>query len=56
MKHYRVNKVTKPGGTVLKKRDILAQSDKDAIDAAAADEDCPICDVYRSGEKIGSIT
>ena len=55
MKHYRINKVAKPNGAVVKKRDILAQSDKDALDAAARDEDCPICDVYHAGEKIGSI-
>lgn len=55
MKHYRINKVTKPGGHVLKKKDILAASDKDAVAAAARDEDCPICDVYQAGQKVGSI-
>lgn len=56
MKHYRINKVAKPGGVVLKKRDILAQSEKAAMEVAARDEDCPICDVYHAGQKIGSIT
>lgn len=56
MKHYRVNKVGKPNGEVLKKKDILAADDRDAMSRAAADEDCPTCDVYRSGSKIGSIT
>jgi hypothetical protein len=56
MKHYRINKVAKPGGVVLKKRDILAQDDKDAMAVAARDEDCPICDVYQASEKVGSIT
>ena len=56
MRHYRVNKVVKPGGDVLKKKDILASDDKDAMSRAAADDDCPTCDVFRSGLKIGSIT
>lgn len=56
MKHYRVNKVAKPGGEILKKKDILAASDREAMNRAAADEDCPICDVYQSGAKVGSIT
>ena len=55
MKHYRINKVVKPNGAVVKKRDILAQSDKEALGVAARDQDCPICDVYHAGEKIGSI-
>ena len=56
MEHYRINKVAKPGGPVIKKRDILAHSDEAAIEAAARDEDCPICDVYQAGQKIGSVT
>ena len=56
MQHYRVNKVTEPDGEVLKKKDILASHDREAISRAAEDDDCPTCDVYRSGSKIGSIT
>ena len=55
MKHYRINKITRPNGAVVKKRDILARNDKDALDVAATDEDCPVCDVYQAGKKIGSI-
>jgi hypothetical protein len=55
MKHYRVNKVAKPGGQVVKKKDILANNDQQAIAAVEQDDDCPVCDVYREGEKIGSI-
>ena len=55
MKHYRINKVARPNGMVVKKRDILAQNDGEALDMAATDPDCPICDVYQAGEKIGSI-
>jgi hypothetical protein len=56
VQHYRVNKVAAPGGEVLKKKDILAAHDREALRRAAADEDCPTCDVYRTGVKIGSIT
>lgn len=55
MKHYRVNKVAKPGGEVLKKKDILAANAKDAMRSAAADNDCPVCEIYHAGAKVGSI-
>ena len=55
MKHYRVNKVTKPGGVVLKKKDVLAASDKEAMKHAAASDDCPVCDVLKDGRKVGSV-
>lgn len=55
MKHYRVNKVTKPGGVVLKKKDLLARSDSEAIKEAEDSADCPVCDVLRDGEHIASI-
>lgn len=56
MRHYRVNKVTRSGGEVIKRKDILANDDRQAVARAESDEDCPICDVYRDGEKIGSIS
>ena len=55
MKLYRVNKLAKPGGVVIKKKDILATSDSQAVQHAAESADCPICDVLRDGEKIGSV-
>lgn len=55
MKHYRVNKVVKPGGATLKSKDILAADDKDAIARAGQDEDCPVCEVLHAGQKVGSI-
>jgi len=55
MKHYRVNKVAKPNGTVLKRKDLLANDDKQALRAAAEDADCPTCEVFQAGEKVGSI-
>jgi hypothetical protein len=55
MKHYRINKLTKPGGVIVKKKDVLAVNDKDAIARAADSDDCPVCDVLHAGEKVGSI-
>ena len=55
MKHYRINKVTEPGGTVLKKQDVLAASDREALKRAEDSPDCPVCDVLRDGQRIGSI-
>ena len=56
MKHYRVNKVVRPGGEVLKRKDILANHDGEAMARAEEDPDCPVCDVYHAGDKIGSVT
>jgi hypothetical protein len=56
MKHYRVNKLAKPGGAVIKKKDVLASDDRQALQDAAESDDCPVCDVFRDGQKVGSIT
>ena len=55
MKLYRINKLSKLGGIVLKKKDVLAASDKDAVQKAADSPDCPVCDVLRDGQQVGSI-
>ena len=55
MKHYRVNKLDKPGGNVIKKKDVLANNDREAIRDAVESDDCPVCDVLRDGTKVGSI-
>lgn len=55
MKHYRVNKLAKRGGAVIKKKDILAANDGQAVQQAADSDDCPICDVLKDGETIGQI-
>lgn len=55
LKLYRINKVTKPRGLILKKKHILASSDGEAVRRAADSTDCPICDVLRDGEIVGSI-
>ena len=55
MQHYRINKVTKPGGAVLKKKDVLAASDRDAVQQAADSPDCPVCEVLKDGRQVGAI-
>ena len=55
MKHYRVNKLAKAGGRVIKKKDILAVNDREAVKQAEDSDDCPICDVLKNGETIGQI-
>jgi hypothetical protein len=55
VKLYRINKVTKPRGVILKKKHVLASSDQDAVNQAADSADCPICDVWRDGTYVGSV-
>ena len=55
MKLYRVNKLAKAGGVVLKKKHILASSDRQAVRRAEESDDCPVCDVLRDGEKVGQV-
>ena len=55
MKLYRVNKLAKPGGIVVKKKHILAASDRQAVKVAEESPDCPVCDVLRDGETVGQI-
>jgi hypothetical protein len=55
MKLYRVNKLAKPGGQIIKKKHILAHSDQEAVRQASDSPDCPICDVLRDGEKVGQV-
>ena len=55
MKLYRVNKLAKPGGMVIKKKHILASSDVQAVKQAEDSADCPICDVLRDGETVGQV-
>lgn len=56
MRHYRVNKLATVGGEVVKRKDILAKDDREAVARVEDDADCPICDVWRDGQKVGSIT
>ena len=55
MKLYRINKLATPDGPVVKKKDVLATNDKQAVKDAAESDDCPICEVFRDGERIGSV-
>jgi hypothetical protein len=55
MKLYRINKVAKPGGVVLKKKDVLAASDDEALQRAAESRDCPVCEILKDGQPVGAI-
>lgn len=55
MKLYRINKVEKPGGRPVKKKDVLARSDSEAMQRAKESADCPVCDVLQDGETIASL-
>jgi len=55
MKLYRVNKLAKKDGVVIKKKHVLAHSDADAVKQAEQSDDCPICDVLRDGERVGQV-
>lgn len=55
MKLYRVNKLSAEDGKILKKTDILANNDRQAMKAAAESDDCPLCDVWSDGVKVGSV-
>ena len=55
MKHYRVNKLSKAGGVLVKKKDVLAANDRQAIAEAAASDDCPVCEVLRDGQIVGVV-
>ena len=55
VKLYRINKVAEPGGEVLKKKDVLAASDSEALRRAEESPDCPTCEVLLNGKPVGSI-
>ena len=55
MKLYRVDKLAKRDGIVIRKKHILAASDAQAVRQAEDSDDCPICEVLRDGEKVGQI-
>lgn len=55
MKLYRVDKLAKAGGAVIKKKHILAPTDRAAVEQAADSDDCPICDVKRDGQTVGQV-
>jgi hypothetical protein len=55
VKLYRINKLAKRDGAVIKHKDVLASSDREAVQRAEDSPDCPVCDVLRDGAKVGSI-
>ena len=55
MKLYRIDKLAKLGGMVIKRKHILADSDRQAVAQAENSADCPICDVLRDGQMVGQI-
>jgi hypothetical protein len=56
VKLYRIDKVARLGGAVLKKKHVLANSDNAAMKRAADSADCPICEVLgEDGKRVGSI-
>ena len=56
VKLYRINKLAKAGGVIVKKRDVLASSDREAVQRAAESADCPVCEVLHDGRSVGAIT
>ena len=55
MKLYRIDKLARWGGAVIKRKHILAPTDRAAVEQAEESDDCPICDVTHNGEKVGEI-
>jgi hypothetical protein len=55
MKLYRIDKLVKRGGAVIRKKHILATSDAQAVKQAEESDDCPICDVLHNGETVGQV-
>lgn len=56
MRLYRVNKVSGENGEILKKTDMLANDDRQAMKTATDSDDCPVCEVWRDGTKVGSVS
>jgi len=55
MKLYRIDKLAKRDGAVIKRKHILAGSDSQAVRQAEDSGDCPICDVLRDGKMVGHV-
>jgi hypothetical protein len=55
MKLYRIDKLAKQGGAVIKKKHILAPTDRQAVEEAEQSDDCPICEVLRDGRMVGQV-
>lgn len=55
MKHYRVYKLAKTGGRIVKGKDLHAHSEREAMRKAEDDPDCPVCEVWQGTSMVGSI-
>jgi len=55
MKLYRIDKLARHGGAVIKKKHVLAPTDREAVKQEEDSDDCPICDVLRDGERVGQV-
>jgi len=55
MKLYRIDKLAKRGGAVVKKKHVLAPSDRHAVKLAEESDECPVCDVLRDGHVVGQV-
>ena len=55
MAHYRVYKLSEPGGRIVKGKDLQAPDDTAALDEARDDPDCPVCEVWQQAKKVGKI-
>ena len=55
VKHYRVYKIASEKGGIIKGKDVEAADDAEAMRKAEIDDDCPVCEVWQSTRKIGSI-
>jgi hypothetical protein len=55
MRLYRIDKLAKRNGAVVKRKHILAGSDSQAVQQAEDSDDCPICDVLRDGKMVGQV-
>lgn len=55
MKHYRMYKLGRDN-RIIKGKDVFAADDAKAMREAGDDEDCPVCEVWQGGKKVGSIS
>jgi hypothetical protein len=46
-----VNKLAKRDGVVVKTKDVLANNDREAMQVAREDDDCPVCDVLQGRQE-----
>jgi hypothetical protein len=54
-RHYRIYKLDRPGGRIIKGKDKIAPDDEAALSEAEKDKDCPLCEVWRGAKRIGKV-